>query len=107
VRLVKIAANTVTVELSMHDCIQVFDSLTHTADDAHGGKRYLAEALANGLLASAYAAFMLAELDPPLTIRHLWEMWAPHDTSAWPTRRSLLPAHLELTKHAGAGPSED
>ncbi len=93
-RLVNIAALGVTVELSIADCLCLYAALAHEADRSHSTAFALCEALGNALIGQAFAAFILAEPDPPLTLRHMWAMWAPGDDSAPGQAKIAPPAWL-------------
>jgi hypothetical protein len=76
--IVKFAASSVTVELSIPDCLTLAAAaLSAIRNDSDTPFDYT-EALANGLVAHAFAAFLLDDTGQPPTIAAMWAMWAPH-----------------------------
>ncbi len=103
-RLVEIAPITVTVQLSIPDCIALHVACAHACDDGSADIPYeLTEALGNALLGQALAAHAIERGDPPYTLRGMWEKWAPHSTHFSPPRRIAIPRWLPCAEHAGAG----
>jgi hypothetical protein len=82
-KTVKIEPLAVTVELSITECL-VLAIAGHDADGLESTPdSTLLEALAGGLMGTAFGAYVLAKGDAPLNLRHMWEMWAPHDHRGW------------------------
>jgi len=91
VKIVNVEAHSLTVELDITDSIALAHAARAVAARDLGGDYPLLDALAGALVGGAFGAFLLAECDPPQTLRHMWEMWAPYDTSLSTPRRLPLP----------------
>jgi len=96
-RLVEIAPLTVTLELSIPDCITLFVACAYAADNNNADVPWsLTEALGAALLGHALAAEFLARNDPPHTLRGMWVRWAPLNEQVAPPRQIGIPPCLPL-----------
>ena len=93
-KIVQLAPLMVTVALDPEDCCAIAAALADQDEDCC---LPLNRALASGLLAGAYTAFLLGDEDPPRTLASFWARWAPEDTSADPPRRIPMPGGLPDT----------
>jgi len=91
VKIVNVEAHYLTVRLDITDSIALAHAAHSVAARDIGGDYPLLDALASALLGGAFGAFLLAECDPPQTLRHMWEMWAPYDTSLFAPARLPFP----------------
>ena len=97
-RLLRIEPIAVAVELSLADCLCLYNALTREADRRDECDQPLCDALASALLGHAFADFLACNPDPPRTFAHLWEAWAPHDTFHDRPRRLPAPAALTVAQ---------
>ncbi len=94
-KLVNVAPLTVTIELSIPDCLALFAACAYATDNSANDVPWsLTEALGAALLGHALAAEFLAENDPPHTLRGMWARWAPLNEQVAPPRQIGIPSWL-------------
>ncbi len=92
-RMIDPAPHAIVLELTQEDCLQMYLVLSraHRSGSNELGDLNLCGALATGLLAAAYAAYLRADDDPPATIAHLWAIYGPRASVACGNPRVPVP----------------